>query len=240
MTSLGEATLLAPTRPAGVAVRGLPDPPYTTAWTGEADVTPRVLTGRAGIVFDEAAGLPGEVCRNGLRWARTAFAPGRGRPDWKRIHPQRQRRCQQRLLCAVCTRPADRDGEGYLWLLGALPDGRLPEGELTTEPPTCTNCVPVATAHCGHLRRSGWITCRVRAPLAYGVAGTLHAPGRLGEPAVEVGEVKDLSYEDPRAPWVLARQMLRRLTGCTFVAAGMPEHSTELLVSSLPAPGAAL
>ncbi|WP_370192179.1 hypothetical protein [Streptacidiphilus sp. MAP5-52] len=187
-------------------------------------------------MFDEAAGLPGEVCRNGLRWARTAFAPGRGRPDWKRIHPQRQRRCQQRLLCAVCTRPADRDGEGYLWLLGALPDGRLPEGELTAEPPTCPDCVSVATERCGHLRRGGWITCRVRAPLAYGVAGTLYTPGRVGEPAVEVGEVKDLSYEDPRAPWVLARQMLRRLTGCTLVAAGAPLALPNASLISFPMP----
>jgi hypothetical protein len=68
--------------------------------------------------------------RNGVLWHRTPFIPGQGRPDFGRVHPLRQRRTMQRLLCQVCAGPANTTEDGVLWLLKdhrgdwpAWPDG---------------------------------------------------------------------------------------------------------------------
>src|SRR5262245_33889083 len=90
--------------------------PYITAWSAEQS-PPVVVVERpeGGIGYlDETVA---DRDRNGVLWLRTPFRPGQGRPEFGKVHPLRQRRTMQRLLCQVCAGPADCTEDGVLWLL---------------------------------------------------------------------------------------------------------------------------
>ncbi|HEY0690949.1 MAG TPA: hypothetical protein VGD71_18165 [Kribbella sp.] len=181
--------------------------PYVTSWTGEQE--PRLaLVEREGRLAYPKEGLD-DRDRNGVLWSRAPLCPGRGRPDFAKVHPLRQRRAMAHLLCQVCGQPADSDEDGVLWL---LPDFQndwagWPARMAAVEPPVCLGCVRVSVRYCPALRK-GAVAVRVRNSTVVGVYGALYRPGPLVP--VPVG-IDTVPYDDPRVRWVQAERLVREL-----------------------------
>ncbi|SFL47001.1 hypothetical protein SAMN05192584_11983 [Streptomyces pini] len=188
--------------------------PYITAWSGEQRLTPAVIATARGIAYPDEVPLDRDA--DGALWVRRALHPGRGRPRYSRVHPQRQRRAMARLLCQICGSPADRDEHGVLWL---LEDDRAdwagwPEGLVTVHPPVCLPCAPKAAGLCPHLRGTGAVAVRVRDSSLDGVHGQTH---RLHNGRLVPDRQIVVLYEQPEIRWTLAAQAARNLNGCTLV-----------------------
>ncbi len=152
----------------------------------------------------------------GVLWSRCSSSPGRGRPEFGKLHTMRQRRAMTRLLCQVCGEPADRDAEGdVLWLWKDHRDDwpDWPEGVRVTEPPVCVPCVGQAVRLCPALR-NGAVAMRVRECPIVAVCGTYYRRGPRG-PAPE--KVANVDYTNPLIGWVQADHLIRQLWDCTLV-----------------------
>ena len=185
--------------------------PYITNWSGERPTrTPIVANGRSGIGYRRER--RGDRDAHGVLWARYIRAPGVGEPEFGAVHPYRQRQAMRRLLCQVCGRPADRNDQDVLWLLGQT--GRPWAGEESTaQPPICLRCAHTASRICPHLR-GNTLALRVRhAPIA-GVLGFLYTPSRHGP--IRAGAAT-LPYASPGIRMLQARQLIRNLHDCTVV-----------------------
>jgi hypothetical protein len=178
--------------------------PYITKWSGEQALPVRVVRTGAGIAYADE--VPWDRDERGVLWTRTAWRPGRGRPEFGRVHTTRQRRAMTRLLCQVCGGPADRTSGGVLWLLGEDPadPGSWPDPLLTGHPPVCAPCAVRAVRACPHLRGQ-YAVLRVRASEPAGVRGALYQPGWPGPVVAGIG------FGDPRISWVKAGQFITRL-----------------------------
>lgn len=121
----------------------------------------------------------------------------------------------RQLLCQVCGRPADRNTDGVLWLLGEASDNPndWPPGLETTHPPLCVPCALSAVRLCPHLARN-YVALRVRDFQLAGVWGALYRPGL---PLPTMVDATGVPYEDPRARWVRAHQLVMRLDTFTVV-----------------------
>ncbi|MFZ4248206.1 hypothetical protein ACOZDF_23370 [Streptomyces griseoincarnatus] len=124
----------------------------------------------------------------GVLWARCGFGPvdnqeqPTGRPQWRLMHPLRQRGCMQTLRCQVCAGLA-RTSLGWIFLAGQ---------EL-----------------CPHLTSEPMVFLARSAPL-YGVNGVGYGV-RDGNVQVVERPAGPLPYGHPLRPTVLASQMVRRL-----------------------------
>jgi hypothetical protein len=149
---------------------------------------------------------------HGVLWRRVGSCPGRGRPQFGKVHPLRQRRAMRRLLCGVCGGPADRTELGVLWLIRDYTDDwpGWPEGMAATEPPVCLPCAKIAVRACPALR-SGHIAVRVAGSTVAGVYGIRYQAGHGGEDAI-------VTFDDPAIRWTRAAQLVRELRGCTVVS----------------------
>lgn len=188
--------------------------PYVTAWSAEQD-PPVVLVERPGVggiaYQDETVA---DRDSDDVLWFRTPFRLGQGRPTFGRVHPLRQRRTMQRLLCQVCAGPADCTEDGVLWL---LKDHRedwpsWPDGMGVTEPPICVPCVRVSLRLCPALRK-GAAVVRAGSFMVAGVHGTLY---RSGSKLAAVGPAT-VAYEDPAIQWVRAVSLVRELRDCAII-----------------------
>ncbi|NUS17020.1 MAG: hypothetical protein HOY69_37435 [Streptomyces sp.] len=162
----------------------------------------------------------------GVLWVRTSQNldwQGRlwGKPQFARMHPARQREAMQDLRCSVCVGPPSRTAAGYLFLLE--PEDAPLEGGLTIQPPLCLPHARYGTDHCSHLR-AGWTLVRSRVPRLYGVLGgiaRLRPDGSLDveeRPTGPNGRDLVIPYTARDiTPWVIASQLLRRLTHVTEV-----------------------
>jgi hypothetical protein len=131
------------------------------------------------------------------------------------VHPLRQRRTMQRLLCQVCAGPANSTTDGVLWL---LKDHRedwptWPNGMGVTEPPTCLPCIRMSLRLCPALR-NGAAVVRVGSFVEAGVYGTLYRGGRTPK---AVGPAT-VPFEDPAIRWVRAVSLVRELRDSTFIS----------------------
>ncbi|KOV79862.1 hypothetical protein [Nocardia sp. NRRL S-836] len=189
--------------------------PYVTAWSGEEDL-PCVLVDLPDDRLGYASELLTDRDGHGVLWRQTALRRGDGRPEFAKVHPLRQRRAMERLLCQVCGKPADQDESGVLWLLRDFRDDwpQWPEGMASTEPPVCRPCVPISRRLCPSLRK-GVVAVRVRQCPVVGVRGSLYRPGPLAPVVVRGG---DFTYDDPAVHRVLASALIRELRGCTVEA----------------------
>ncbi|ONI84494.1 hypothetical protein ALI144C_14155 [Actinosynnema sp. ALI-1.44] len=190
--------------------------PYVARWSEEQDLSSAlVVRSRGGIGYvDEVVG---DRDQRGVLWPRLASRPRHGRPMFGAVHSLRQRRAMSRLLCQICAGPADRNGDGVLWLLTDHRDewDDWPEKMAVDEPPACVPCVGLATRLCPALRSSS-IVVRVRECPVVGVRGRVHKPGGL----LPVPTDEDvMSFDDRRIRWTLASSLLRGLSGCTVVQA---------------------
>jgi hypothetical protein len=188
--------------------------------------------------------LPRDRDDRGVLWARTSqnLSPDTRRPTGKPLfaamHPARQRETMFSLRCQVCHGQASRTELGHLFLEKAG-DGDA-EGITTGQPPVCLDHAVTGIEHCRHLIDQGYVLLRSRVPRLYGVLGqgfkaVDHALVPL--PPLLSPDGSDLPIPYTRrelTPWVLASQLLRRLTGVTVVdidhelaAAGLPARSVD-------------
>lgn len=187
--------------------------PYITAWTAEAD-PPCTLVEIPGRGIGYADETVTDRDSRGVLWYRTPLGPGQGRPVFGRVHPLRQRRAMQRLLCSVCAAPADRTGDGVLWLLQDHRDDwpGWPETMGVTEPPVCLSCVHFSVRTCPALRR-GAVAVRARRFPITGVHGGLYSGG----PSPVLIRDASVLYDDPAVRWVRAVSLARELGDCTLI-----------------------
>ncbi len=117
---------------------------------------------------------------NGILWRRMPSRPGKGKPQYGKVHFLRQRQAMDALLCQVCGRPAGKDAtaDGLLWLLGENPDDltNWPAEMVTGHPPVCLSCAWLSVGACPHLRKQ-YAAVRVRRFSLIGVHGVLYRPG---------------------------------------------------------------
>lgn len=188
--------------------------PYVTAWSAEEDLPYKVVE-RPGYGVGYADELLTDRDYRGVLWQRVAVRQQVGRPEFRRVHPLRQRRAMLRLSCQVCAGPADQVDDGVLWLLRDYRDDwpRWPEGMASVEPPVCVPCVVTSLRLCPALRR-GAVAVRVREFPIVGVRGVLYRKGVSAPVAVEAANV---SYDDPVVRWVVASALVRELRNCTLV-----------------------
>lgn len=191
-----------------------PYTPYITKWSEEHQQRdPLIAHPNRGISYLEPTPLDRD--NHGVLWERTPLLRGRGHPLFKVVHPLRQRRAMQRLLCNVCGGPADQNDQGTLWLIRDYRDDwpGWPNRMGVTEPPVCTPCAHLAARVCPSLRK-GAVAVRVgRAPIS-GVRGVLYR--RDGNDTVPV-EIVTVLYDDPIVRWVRASYLVRELLDCTIV-----------------------
>jgi hypothetical protein len=188
--------------------------PYITAWSAEQDL-PCTLVERPDHSIGFANELLSDRDRHGVLWQQTALRHRVGRPEFARVHPLRQRRAMELVLCQVCGGPADQNEDGVLWLQRDHRDDwtRWPEGMASVEPPVCLRCVPVARQLCPALRR-GAVVVRVRNYPIAGVRGALYRQSVLAPKAVTVG---NFAYDDPAVRRVLASALIRELRDCVII-----------------------
>jgi hypothetical protein len=191
--------------------------PYIGSWTGEQNCPTTVVRrpdNRIGYTDETMLDRDGA----GALWTRTPGRIGVGTPLFKKLHPLRQRRAMLRLLCQVCTQPADRTEQGLLWLVPGDQRGfwtEWPERLATIQPPLCLECARISVRMCPALR-SGAVAVRAKSGVC-GVTGVVFQPtGRY--PGLAVTDRADIvSYGDPEIAWVQAVLLARSLYDATVV-----------------------
>ncbi|MGW6461317.1 DUF5999 family protein [Streptomyces sp. NPDC055078] len=197
--------------------------PWITPWTGEKPVEPRLYVPhneRRLALRDERASER-DAFGTLLHPGRLPVPVGRGRgePEHSSVHPARQREAMQELLCMGCACPADRTGDGVLWLLGhhTAAAGDWLKEVVTVLPPVCLPCVPVVADRRPELA-GGYMAVRVDDPNHFGYVGDLYARKASGPASLQLVEEGLLvEHGDPRLPWMLCTQIALRLTGCTVI-----------------------
>lgn len=187
--------------------------PYITAWSSEQSSHSLVVARSQGIGYSNED--PYDRDADGILWGRISSSPGKGRPEFGRVHYLRQRRAMRKLLCQVCARPADHTAEGILWLLGENPADRSswPNDLITTHPPLCMKCAVTSVRLCPHLRKQ-YVALRVRDFEPVGVRGALYSPGF---PFPRAFDTAGVAYGDPQIHWVRAAQLIVRLQSYSVV-----------------------
>ncbi|UGQ12512.1 hypothetical protein LO772_02530 [Yinghuangia sp. ASG 101] len=183
--------------------------PYIASWSAETTTQPEVVMRRGRLAYRDER--PWDRDSTGILWRRMPSRPGRGRPQYGKVHLLRQRRAMEALLCQVCGLPAASDAtdDGVLWLLNEDPHdpGAWLPGLVTGHPPVCLHCAWLSVRACPHLRRQ-YAAVRVRRHTLSGVHGLLHIPGHPHPLPHGVG---GLDFGDTRMPWMQAAQLMMRL-----------------------------
>jgi hypothetical protein len=155
----------------------------------------------------------------GVLWTRVAGRVGAGKPLFVQLHPVRQRRAMRRLLCQVCTEPADRTKDGTLWLVPGREVGNCdgwPEGAATIHPPLCLPCAHLSVRMCPALRQH-YVALRAHSR-PYGVTGVQFRAGYpFPQAASQADDEYAVPFSDPAIAWVMATQLVRTLHDCTPV-----------------------
>lgn len=191
--------------PGGFSLRGAV--PYIAAWSSEQEQHTDLVVRRGRLGYADE--LPFDRDRFGILWRRVGSSPGKGRPEFGKVHSLRQRRAMLRVLCQVCGGPADRNRNGVLWLMGlaAYASDPWPTPIESPHPPLCLNCAVTAVRLCPHLR-SDHVALRVRRFHPSAVNGALYA---LTPPKVEAVDLRTLALDSREAAWVKASQLIMRL-----------------------------
>lgn len=194
--------------------------PYITAREGEeAD---SALTLRARFGYDGVPQLaywdegPGDRDPHGVLWARCSQSIGpdrlpQGAPQWRLVHPSRQRETMMKLLCQLCVGPTRNADGGRLFLESASAADLSPGAPVrTAQPPVCLQHARLAVTRCPRLARGGYVALMTRKCPLFGVIGTPYEYGPDGLEALP-GNDRPLPYGDPRLRWFLASQLVREL-----------------------------
>ncbi len=161
--------LEAPSEPYEVYYRGTRIP-WVTRWEPEAlYLKPEDIVAGVTMPDDGSEGFftvgitPDEsdrVLREGavIWWEEATHLQGTGKPQWKQVSSNRQRVCMRELRCQVCAMAVEQP---ISWF-GPRSSIRVFDAGtntmVTTSPPVCQACIPVAKALCPHIRAEGWLT----------------------------------------------------------------------------------
>jgi hypothetical protein len=187
--------------------------PYVVSWSGEEPKPATLITvPRSGIAYTDECLLDRD--KHGVLWPRVPSLPGRGHPEFGKIHPLRQRRAMTKLLCAICAGEPDRNDQGTLWLVRDFRDWpNWPEGMACSEPPVCLPCAQLSVRHCPNLRQ-GYAALRVRHSEVAAVYGIRYRP-TLPFPTAISDDIVPL--DDPAIRWTRAAHLIRELRDCTII-----------------------
>ncbi|MFC8640047.1 hypothetical protein ACFUC2_04725 [[Kitasatospora] papulosa] len=157
----------------------------------------------------------------GILWSRVSQSIGddglpTGEPQWKLVHPARQRETMLQLRCQVCVDSA-RTPDGVLFL-ESKKDGAPELGATvrTAQPPVCLRHARVAAKRCPYLAAHGAVALLAQSAPLYGVIGTPHMYSGSGI-QVLAGDDVPVPYGDPFLRWFLASQLVRTLRAFTVV-----------------------
>jgi hypothetical protein len=144
-------------------------------------------------------------------------------PQWRLMHPLRQRGAMQALRCQVCSEPA-RTPLGFVFLAG--PGTIDPDDPmiLTNQPPVRARHASANAGSCPHLTPDPLVLLTQSAPL-YGVNGVGYGYGDQGVQVVQ-RPAGPIPYGHPLLPTVLASRMVRRLS--SFRTMSLPQLLREL------------
>ncbi|MFE6018663.1 hypothetical protein ACFQ6O_18585 [Streptomyces sp. NPDC056441] len=156
----------------------------------------------------------------GVLWGRCSQLIGRdglpsGRPQWRLVHPARQRETMTRLHCQICASPT-RTPQGYPFLVRATKGVPRPGDILrTAQPPVCLAHLRAAVEQCPHLQK-GYTALMVRSAPLYGVIGTPYQWTAQGIKELP-GDDTPIPYRTSELRWFLASQLVRCLQDFTVV-----------------------
>ncbi|SEP02571.1 hypothetical protein [Actinacidiphila rubida] len=206
--------------------------PYITKRDGEQGVPESMLSLRY-----NRAGRPigirytHELARNrddrDVLWARVSqdLSPRTmrpvGKPLFALMHPARQRETMAALRCQVCHGQPSRNKLGYLFL--EMAGHAEVEGIVTAQPPVCLDHAVAGINDCRRLHERGYVLLRSKVPRLHGVIGQVfRAVGHQIEALPPLLHDDGSDYPIPYTrgdlmPYVLASQLVRRLTGVTLV-----------------------
>ncbi|TDQ00642.1 hypothetical protein [Labedaea rhizosphaerae] len=220
----------------GVSVfRGPHGPvPYVAMWSAEEVQQGPLVETRQGIAYADESSVDRD--HYGLLWSRVTSRQGVGEPRYRQMHPLRQRRAMNRLLCQVCAGPADHNDDGTLWLVPDQPPlwPGWPERSQTTQPPLCMRCARIAVKACPSLK-PGYIAIRAHSFVS-GAWGGLYRTGWPQRPPI-LTEACTLNLGNPSLRWLQADQLARELVGCKLADLDRPA-ATSPSQASCPVQGA--
>ncbi|MDX3067101.1 hypothetical protein PV518_33840 [Streptomyces sp. ND04-05B] len=197
--------------------KGVPVPAIA-AWSNEHLKQPVVVCAADGVAFEDALSASQHALgrdKDGVLWRRWALRQGDGTPEFNVVHAPRQKRAMRKLLCQVCGGPSDVNEQGRLWLLEDYQGVEgWPEREVTTHPPVCRPCAPLAARLCPHLRDKV-VAVRARRVSLDGVYGQVYTggPGPLPIPV----EKRVVFTNEWRLKWTVASQLAATLMDVTVV-----------------------
>lgn len=204
--------------------RGMPVP-FITCWDHEVQGArtgggrggaPTRLTGIVGssvmrVSYQDE--VPHDRDRHGVLWQRYPLALGKGHPHFARVHPARQRRCMDRMLCQVCGNPANVTDQGTMFLVtyrdaqGIREQGQ--RGVRTSNPPVCQRCADLARSLCPNLLKGNALISAATVT-DWGVYGIhVDADGDHHSP--------DRAYTHPAIMQMLAGQRIIVLSQLTLI-----------------------
>ncbi|PWI06548.1 hypothetical protein DIZ27_32955 [Streptomyces sp. NWU339] len=171
----------------------------------------------------------------GILWARCSFSMGKhgmptGEPEWKLMHPYRQMVTMLAGRCQICTRPA-RTPLGFVFLAGPKDEDPTQPSILTNQPPVCARHIRTAAKLCPHMEENPMVFLAGGAPL-YGAMGSVYdfVFGGHGDVEVVSRPAEPVPFGDPRAPLLLASQLVRRLS--SFRVLGLDEVLAKLAAAA--------
>ncbi|MGC0407705.1 hypothetical protein RKD31_000948 [Streptomyces sp. SAI-163] len=198
--------------------------PYITARTGEqADSLLNLRMGRGpggrprlGYVDED----PRDRDLRGVLWARysmslDAFGNPCGTPQWRLVHPHRQRVTMSLLRCQVCVVQLRRK-DGILFLDTAGDQADYDGPVKTAQPPVCLEHARVAADRCPRLRSKGHVALLATRFPMYGVIGHAYQYGGNGLQALSNVD-SPIPYSHPQIGMFLASQLVRELRDYTIV-----------------------
>ncbi|MGW8889101.1 hypothetical protein [Streptomyces sp. NPDC055749] len=157
----------------------------------------------------------------GVLWSRVSQSIGddrlpTGEPQWRLVHPSRQRETMLQLRCQVCVGNA-RTPDGTLFL-ESKKDGVPPSSTTvrTAQPPVCRRHALIASKRCPYLAKHGSVALLAQSAPLYGVIGTPHAYSDHGLQVLAADDVP-VPYGDPSLRWLLASQLVRTLRAFTVM-----------------------
>ncbi|MFI9630037.1 hypothetical protein [Streptomyces sp. NPDC052042] len=194
--------------------------PYVALWSGEREQMAPMARMVGGEWGNERIGYTDELPadrRQETLWVRYSASPGSGTPNLALMHPLRQRRAMEHMLCQVCGRSTYDDGfrrwgDRHLFIRRDPENLPISDGELTTTPPVCEPCAIESARSCPHLRR-GYTAALVEYAQPWGVSGFVYDAALKRDPAVT-----SIPYTDHRIRWVQARRDIATLHGCTPIS----------------------
>lgn len=144
--------------------------PWVAQWTGELPTDSFIVAGEGPmsmVLYPDRR--PGDWFM-GVLWWRQGIGRA-GEPQFAQLNTYRQRAALLRRRCQVCGRSLPKEGPLSHWLMGRGQIELVEGVALTTNPPTCEECVPVALRMCPHLMSGDVQLLRVRAYEPWGVQG---------------------------------------------------------------------